>query len=910
MADESDALELKQGATVSRYVILGPAGSGGMGVVYAAYDPELDRKVALKFLRAEYADSDGRTRMLREAQAMARLSHPNVVAVHDVGTHGPRVFLAMDFVEGVTLHDWLERTPRPSWREILSLFVQAGQGLAAAHAAGVVHRDFKHSNVVVDAEGRARVLDFGLARAVGEESAIQQREWIESGGSGDDVTAKLMPLGSPLTATGAVMGTPAYISPEQFHGEPADARSDQFSFCVALWEALYGRHPFGEAESNVELMKRIRDGRLDASQSGGAGVPAYVRRALLRGLSSDPAARFATMDELLRALTRDPSANLKRGALIALVVAAPLITSLVVMQRQRAQSRLCAGAEARLSAIWDASRKAAVRQALLGTNRPYAAFAAARVQEALDARAREWVAMRTEACEATRIRGEQSEELMDLRVACLDDRLEEMEALTSIFLKSPAESVEHAIAAVRELTPVQTCGRADSLLLTPVRAPSDPATRQKLQAVSSRLAEARALGSTGRYKDAIAPAEAAVKEARAAGHPPTLARALYELGALRGDAGQFADAERELTEAVWAAEAGRFDEGVIGASIELVEVVGYNLERPADAQRWAELAEAKIARMGAARNELRAELKSTLGTVTMTQGDYALAEKQLAEALRLYEQTFGPNDVRLAAPLSALGHVHFSRGEGAAALARLQRALELRQKEYGPDHPQIALSLNNVGAALFTVGRVPEAIDHFTRSLAIRERLLGPDHPMVATTLNNVAELERLLRRYDSSLEHHRRALAILEKALGPDHPRVAESLDGLGALRRATGHAREALEHHRRALQIRERAHGRKHPRRSYSLTGIGRALIELRQPAQAIAPLHEALRLREASAAEPGDLSETRFALARALWESGSDRSRAIVLAKQARDGYAPLGSAYAPDLAEVDAWLRGKA
>src|SRR5262245_37690244 len=207
-----------------------------MGVVYAAYDPELDRRVALKLLHAG-GSVEARKRLLREAQAMARLAHPNVIAVHDVGTWGDEVFVAMEFVEGPTLAERV-RDEEPGWREVLDLYLQAGEGLAAAHVAGIVHRDFKPQNALVGRDGRVRVLDFGLARGTG---ALPPREAEE----GPDSGAAPGLLVTPLTRSGSRMGTPAYMSPEQFEGLPADELSDQFSFCVALYEALYGERPFG-----------------------------------------------------------------------------------------------------------------------------------------------------------------------------------------------------------------------------------------------------------------------------------------------------------------------------------------------------------------------------------------------------------------------------------------------------------------------------------------------------------------------------------------------------------------------------------------------------------------------------------------------------------------------------------------
>jgi eukaryotic-like serine/threonine-protein kinase len=285
--------EVAIGDTVGRYVVLARQGAGGMGVVWSAYDPQLDRKVALKLLRAGSGveSSEGRARLVREAQAIAQLAHPNVVAVYDVGTaESGEVYIAMEFVEGETLTAWLARWERP-WRDVRDVFVQAGRGLAAAHAVGLLHRDFKPDNVLVGTEGRVRVTDFGLARSL-----------ITAGG--DDEAAGPVALASlrmTLTATGTILGTPRYMAPEQLRGAGTDARSDQFSFCVAMYEALYGRHPL----PGDTALAMAEDGARALAPPDGP-VPAFIGRALTRGLDPEPSRRFPSMQTLLHVLTPRP----------------------------------------------------------------------------------------------------------------------------------------------------------------------------------------------------------------------------------------------------------------------------------------------------------------------------------------------------------------------------------------------------------------------------------------------------------------------------------------------------------------------------------------------------------------------------------------------------------------------------
>jgi formylglycine-generating enzyme required for sulfatase activity len=362
---------LEKGAQIGRYVIVESVGSGAMGVVYGAYDPELDRKVALKLLKPGHgAKETARERLLREAKAMARLQHPNVVAVHDVGVFEGRVFLAMEFLGAGTIKSWLAEKPR-TWREIVKVFAAAGRGLAAAHAAGIVHRDFKPDNVLLDKDGRPRVVDFGIARESGVvESEIDQA----TNDIALEADARESSGGRPLltlTKTGVLVGTPAYMAPEQFMGERSDERTDQFSFCVALYEALYGERPFaGDDMLSISLnvtQEQLRPLPRDR------GVPAWVRRVIIRGLRADPSARWPTMAALITALERDPVTRRRRlatgwGTAVVLVATVAVAGQIIrgrhaqvereiVKQLERARGSIAA-AEAKATAARELRRRA------------------------------------------------------------------------------------------------------------------------------------------------------------------------------------------------------------------------------------------------------------------------------------------------------------------------------------------------------------------------------------------------------------------------------------------------------------------------------------------------------------------------------------------------------------------------
>ncbi|HEU4613710.1 MAG TPA: serine/threonine-protein kinase, partial [Kofleriaceae bacterium] len=281
---DREAEHLAPGTEVGRYIVERVAGAGAMGVVYAARDPSLDRTVALKLVAAT-GDAHARDRMLREARAMAQLSHRNVVTIFDVGTHGDDVFLAMEFLPGRTLRQWLAERTRTT-REIVRVLCEAGRGLAAAHDAGLVHRDIKPDNVLIADDGRVCITDFGLARTAGGGPATERPE-----GSAP---------ATALTATGHLLGTPAYMAPEQLAGGAADVRSDQFSFCIVAYECLAGRRPF-DGTTIAELR--------DAIAREPAAIPRAPKRlehVIRRGLATDPDRRFASMTELIDALSRDP----------------------------------------------------------------------------------------------------------------------------------------------------------------------------------------------------------------------------------------------------------------------------------------------------------------------------------------------------------------------------------------------------------------------------------------------------------------------------------------------------------------------------------------------------------------------------------------------------------------------------
>ena len=441
-----------EGDPFGRYLVLDRLGGGGMGVVHSAYDPKLDRRVALKLLRPDMCGSrDAQARLLREGQTLARLAHPNVVTVHDVGEFEGRVFVDMEFVKGSTLSQWLELKPR-SWRAIVDVFLQAGRGLAAAHAVGIVHRDFKPDNVLVGDDGRVRVADFGialLARSEPEEQVGAPAPALPRGKTDDPVVASA----AGRTTSGVVVGTPLYMAPEQLRGRSADARSDQWSFCVALAEALYARHPFASGSQEA-----LRSGEeVSPSLPRSSTVPGWIRPILVRGLATPAEARFSSMDALLGELSYDPRAGGLRTLGAALLVVALAGGAFGYARLRHQRSLLCASGSEPLAGAWDDDRRQAASRAFAAVDKPFAGAAWAGASAALDEYARDWARTYSDNCEATHVRGEQSAELLDLRTACLTERRDALAALADVFTRADVPIVTNALAASHSLPPLAAC---------------------------------------------------------------------------------------------------------------------------------------------------------------------------------------------------------------------------------------------------------------------------------------------------------------------------------------------------------------------------------------------------------------------------------------------------------------------
>ncbi|HTJ42023.1 MAG TPA: serine/threonine-protein kinase [Kofleriaceae bacterium] len=849
--------ESERGREIGRYVVVERVGAGGMGIVYKAYDPELDRAVAIKVLAR--AASRGRERLLREAQALARLSHPHVIAVHDVGTVGDEVFLAMELVQGPTLEAWLAEQPRTK-KEILEAFIAAGEGIAAAHAVGLVHRDVKPSNIMIGADGRVRVLDFGVARAAGDAPDTPVP------GATGDTTGRTSKLAEPLTRAGAVVGTPRYMSPEQYQQREVDARSDQFGFCVALWEALAGEHPF-KSESRDALRLKVLTGVLPPAKGQ---LTRRLRQILARGLSVDPADRWPSMDALLAALRRDPVRDARRAAIAVVGIGA--IAGAVAVSASRAPAPPCRSARAHVAQIWATPQKAALVDAFAKTGAPFAADASRRTIASLDRWTDAWVAMHTDACEATQVRGEQSAELMDLRIACLERRRARAAATIDVLVHADREVVARAGDLVDDLPTLAECADPEALRRTTT--PRDPAAQ-------AALARAQALDGAGKNKEAAAAAGAAMT----AHDPATRAEARIVLARVKSALGADAEVGPMLRDAMRDAALAHADAIEARAWIDFVHQVGDLQSHYDQVEPWLGEVGAMVSRTGDA--ALAADLDFTLGAMAWRRGRYDDALAAAHRALDAYTKLYGAGDRRTMRAIWVIANVTDERGDHAAAVPLYRKILDVDRAELGDRHPTTAQDYINLGTAFGSSGDEAAALDNYERGRAILEES-SPGSGELSSVLINIGTVHTRQGRHQRALASYERARAMVEQAMGPRHPDVAHVLLNEAESLRALGRDRDAEAALDRTLSIWHETYGADHPYLAYAEAELAITLEDDHQPKDALAHARKALAIAQAQlGAEHELVSHVVSVIGEALVETGhadegfASLKRAVALA-----------------------------
>jgi eukaryotic-like serine/threonine-protein kinase len=924
---------------VGRFTLLERLGAGTMGEIYAAYDERLDRAVALKLVRpGSQSTIKADELLLREAQALAQVSHTNVVQIYDAGTHGGRVFIAMELIRGGTLTSWLAEAAGMArslrQREVLRQFIAAGHGLAAAHAAGVAHRDFKPDNVLVGKDGRVCVVDFGLARVVAGDAA-------RSGATGDApaidaIVGETMPMAdgrevpkltaaTRLTRTGMVMGTPRFMAPEQIRGGVPDHRSDQFSFCVALYHALYGAFPF-RGERPQELLAAIEAGVNDLEH--GAGLGKRLRKALCRGLSVDPSQRFPNMGELLAAL--EPGLRRRRGW-IAGAVLLPIAAAAVAFVAWPKAADPCAAAGDAIAAAWSVDRQHAVRSAFEQSHESYADVAWRGVAHRLDDYAARWRAAALAACRATHVQRTQSDQQYDKRRLCLERGSRQVDALVTELTGGAPDVFRNAVNAAERLPDLDACNRTENLLFG-VEPPA-PAVAGDVQLVRDKLARARAREDLGRAEESLALARQAQAESAHLKYPPVRAEALDQI-ARALDARDNAEARREAEglyfEALDIAEAERHDQ--LAASIwnrlTLLAIRTISDTKEARA-RWRRDA-AAVARVGSTARD-QAQLDHLMAEIDIRDGRYADATDQENRAIAALDSTSG-HQLELARYHDALARSLVPQDRVDEALGLHAAALKAMRDALGPTHPDVLQVQMNYAIALkrqrqfdrarveldaaldglpreardasldaaiahrllsdvnYEDGKLDAAADQARTCLQIEERAGAPPHQRAETSIA-IANIELKRKDFAAALAGYEAALALRRQFFAPDHPQIAVAEGSIAEALVGLARYDEAADHLRRALPVLDA------PKRdpafvAWILTVHGEVLVGQRQPAAAVPVLERALGML-AKEPDPSNEAPAAWTLARALHDLGNNPVRVRHLAEKARALFAALGA-----------------
>ena len=621
---------------VGRYQLLELVGAGGMGVVWGAWDPELARRVALKLVHPQVPAA--RDRILAEGQALGKLSHPNVVPVYDVGVVDNQVYLVMEWVQGTTLRAYAGSPC--SRRELIDAYRQAGEGLAAAHRAGLIHRDFKPDNAIRGDDGRVRVLDFGLAR------------------SDDEVPEPVKQLA----------GTPRYMPPEQASGDTLTPAADQFAFATSLREAL------------------------STSPGRSAELPAWLGQLIARGTARDPAARFASMDELLRALARDPARIWWRRAIAAAAIAGVAVAFAV--GRAHGGSPICIGSAAEIARSWSAVSHGQIA-AHLPSLGAFGAGEVDRLTAELDRYAAGWAQAHRGTCLAHE-QGELPAALYERRIACLARGEAALGAVAELMTSVDAIGLAAALVAARSLPSPAGCAAADASSVAP---PPDAVAAQ-VAAVSPSVERARVL-AVATLPDAPRVATATVAAAEATGYPPLIARAALAAGyaAAALDMGEPA-ARAPLERALDLALRGGDDVLAVEAYARLIWAIASY--RGDVVGNWSVI-EAIAARTGPAGRFGRTLLYNNKAVARLAENDRAGARELLHQALAISPLSpIGEGEIELVVVLQNLALV---ADDPAEREARARQVIAILDGALGPNHPR-TLSARRAAA---TLTRNPDA---------------------------------------------------------------------------------------------------------------------------------------------------------------------------------------------------------
>lgn len=938
---------LPRGFLIGRYVVLEQIGLGGMGAIYAAYDPELDRRVALKVLRRgtvrHQSSSAAAARLLGEARALARLQHKNVLRVYDVGSDRGEVFVTTELLVGRDVAAWVRQEPR-TWEEVVKVFIEVGQGLAAAHAEGLVHCDVKPANMMVCDDGRVLLVDFGIAAEVfGGEGQVVDAETLDL----DPVvfSSARRPGGSAVAGA----GTPGYMAPEQARGEEVGPAADIYAYCLSLSRVLFGRAPQEFSASATPGASVSPPARGAASALSGAiprNVARQLRRVLAAGTREEIGERPASIEEVLVSLRRVLRLRKRRligaGSIALLLLLAALFARVFGVAEGS-----CFDGDRRFGTVFSNERQQALAERFAAQPGGNELFAIARA--AIEGYGRAWADQGEAWCRESR-RGASSEVLLDLRSACLDQRLRELDASLSLATERTDLASSRLTEMFTGLISLDVCADTQALR-APVEPVLDAAQVPQLAQLRERQAQLRAFWTAGVMRDGLAAASALLPEVRALGHAPLEAEVLYQQGLFED--GLVADgAESTLREAALTAGACRHDRTTAEALVRLVRVLGLRGERFAEAERLAGLARVALGNLGRPLL-LSAELADFEGLIARQRGDYAAALVHHQAALEAREQELPSGHPTLAASHLRLGILLDDQGREPEARNHYEKALRIQLAAFGESHPAIAETYSRLGTLEREAGRLDSARKYHEKALALRRRVLGEGRAPVAESRTYLGELaalrgeldlarsefaaaRQILERElgpghsrlgvvwatqassfthagldDEAVEAYLKALALFEDAFGPEHPQVGVLTFNLGSVYLRKGEATRALEAYERASRLFDGAFGESSALARNARGGMGESLERLDRLPEARALLEPLLASdRDGKAIEdrgPRLRADTTFTMARLLLKIGEEPQRAQQLALEARDLYHLDPAASRRELQELDRWLQ---
>ena len=816
MLGAADGRSSQRPATVDRYLLEQPLGSGGNGIVYAGHDPKLNRPVAIKLLgSAGCKDPAGTDRLLREARALARVEHPHIVSVYDVGKTEEEdgVFIVMERLAGPTLAQWHD-SPQArragGWRLAIELYLQAGRGLVAAHAAGLVHRDFKPANVMRDASGRVKVLDFGLVwhtrsddGSIPTDPVSAEYGAATSSGAGAGTTD-----GDRLTQTGATMGTPVYMAPEQHLGKPATVASDQFSFCAAVYEAVFGLHPFPGADAAEIATAKLTGVMTPIPEERRVEVPREVGDILMRGLAARPSARWPTMDALLEALrvTVQPPPKRARWAVAAAATVVAVGTAMVLAEPDPA----CGQARP----PWNEDVRDASQASFSRATVPGAGTVWTRVDAAARSWSDEWTEARAEVCSAHR-RGEVDDATFDRIIGCLRRRADRFSDVAETMSTPGARVMAEAVGLVVAQARPGTCRDLTQVDQLEPR-PDDRAQAAQVDKLRQReqaLFDAMVLGRIAEVEPEI---EALVDDAEALGYGPFVAEAHALAARALAESGAYEEADQRWQKAIALAQEEDHDFLVARNMSVLMFNTGVYRERVPEALLQLPWAYAMVQRAGNPVIPL-AGLEQAAGHLHMRAGDLDEASAAFQRARDHFSSVQPPHQAGIADADQGLGLIARSQGDRTEAMRLCRDAFERMEAAQGELSPNAAMMRQEYGFLLMQEGRIEESEAQHRLATQRVETIKGSDHPDMIQMLHGLASVQRRSDPETAAVTAAR-ALALSDTVHGGDHEQTGWLKNLMALIESDRGNVDAGLRHADEARGVFERIRGE----RSYEVATV----------------------------------------------------------------------------------------